>query len=359
VDLILGIETSFDETALAAADMDGRIVYSKVFSQVELHAPFGGVVPELAARHHLTNLPVMFADFKASVDIRRLRFIGVTRGPGLPGCLLAGVNFSQGVGLALGIPVYGLSHLEGHLFSAFQPTPETLLDAERRAELFPFLGVIVSGGHTEMHEVAGLGDYRLLGRTLDDAAGEMLDKIAAYVGLGYPGGATIERLAAGVEGSQMPAEIAALDIPIPMVQDKTLRFSYSGLKTASVRAVKQAGLKSGDQALLPYFLARVQDAVIESIWVKVRRAVKRTTPRLVAISGGVACNEKLIATLSERLAKMGVELRYPPKELAVDNAEMMAFLTLLKVRAGVPAVPFDIDPNLGVRSEPESEGASR
>jgi len=335
--MLLAVETSFDDTGLAVVRGPGEVVFSALSSSMELQAPYGGVVPELAARDHLKNLPLMLGDLRARLPevLPEVRALGVTRGPGLPGCLLAGVSFARGLALSLGVPLFGLCHLEGHMYSGFFGShPEEIP--------YPFLALVVSGGNTVLYHAERFGERTLFGQTLDDAAGELFDKIAVRLGLGYPGGAELERLASGVPLEAVPAD---LRLPVPMRESGDLNFSFSGLKTAALRMLDAAGLDSKSEAC-PAFARALLTSVWESLWQKVLAASEETRATAVAVTGGVAANRLLRDYLEARADAAGLKLYFPARSLTMDNAEMMAYLLWVKLETGMQAEPFDIEANL-------------
>ena len=308
--LTLGIETSCDETGVAL--YDGRLLAHAVYSQVAMHEAYGGVVPELASRDHIRRLvPLTRQVFDvAKKKINELRGIGYTEGPGLAGALLVGASFAHGLASSLGIPALGIHHLEGHLLSP-------LLGA--RPPEFPFVALLVSGGHTQLMRVDGIGRYTLLGETQDDAAGEAFDKTAKLLGLGYPGGPALSRLAeSGVPGRYR--------LPRPMIGSSDLDFSFSGLKTAVVVLVqKDSSLNNPD-------LARAfVDAVVEVLVVKSLRALEATGLTRLVVAGGVGANRQLRAALDAETARRGFEVFYPEPELCTDNGAMIAFAAALRL----------------------------
>lgn len=335
--MLLAVETSFDDTGLSLVRGPGEVVFSALSSSVELQAPYGGVVPELAARDHVRNLPLMLADLRARWPeaLSQVRALGVTRGPGLPGCLLAGVSFARGLAVSLNAPLFGLCHLEGHLYSAFFGTSADKIP-------YPFVALVVSGGNTVLYFVPHFGKHRLLGQTLDDAAGELFDKIAVRLGLGYPGGAELEALAASVPPNRIPADFR---LPVPMRGSGDLNFSFSGLKTAALRLIERAALDAGVEALA-VFARSLLTSVWESLWQKLLMASAETGARAIAVTGGVAANRLLREYLYERARSAGLELHFPAPALAMDNAEMMAYLLWLNLESKVQPEPFDIDANL-------------
>ena len=336
--LVLAIESSFDDTGIAFLDEKSRVAFSAVSSSVELHAPYGGVVPEIAARDHMRNLPLMFREaiYRKNDLLENVTAIGVTRGPGLPGCLLAGVGFARGLKLALSVPLYGLNHLEGHLFSPF-------FGASLSELSFPFIGLVVTGGNTALYLVKDVGSTELLGWTLDDAAGELFDKIAFKLGLGYPGGKRIEEFASMVSEDAIPKE---LDLPVPMRDASDLCFSYSGLKTSALRLIRRLSI-TRDSSLLPHFCSSLSRSVWESLWLKIYDATQLTGIKVTAISGGVSANRLFRNYLTQKASATGISITFPEPRLCTDNAEMMAYLLLLKLQKGPFAEEeFDIDANL-------------
>ncbi len=315
---ILGIETSCDETGVALLDYDGTkctVAAEEVSSQVRLHEAYGGVVPELASREHLSNLPVIFDQImtgrRESVDL-----ICVTQGPGLKGCLLVGVCFAKGLSAAGGIPLCGVNHIEGHLLSPRFEHPELGL---------PYLGLVVSGGHTEIIVVEGAGKYSCFARTTDDAAGEAFDKAAALLDLPYPGGPALAALAAGVRNDAFT---------LPKVMREAEGFSFSGLKTAiSLLVKKNEESMRRDPKIKAKLAAAVQDSIIDAIQFKVKGAVRATGIHTLSVSGGVAAN----TALRESLRKIpGIDVYFPPPQYCTDNGVMIAFAGLQRFLAGAP-----------------------
>lgn len=306
--LILAIETSCDETA-AAVVSDGReILSSVVSSQVAIHAEYGGVVPEIASRKHLEMIsPVISQALSdAGVTLNNIEGIAVTRGPGLSGALLVGLSTAKAIASAAGIPFVGMHHIEGHLFACFLEQPVK----------FPFLGLVVSGGHTHLYQVEGFGHYRTLGRTLDDAAGEAFDKTAKIMGLAYPGGVHIDRLA-------QQGDAQAVRLPRPLMHDGTLNFSFSGLKTAVLQHLQKhpAALDSREAADL---CASFQQAVCDVLAAKTAQALKESGISRLVVAGGVACNSGLRQRMGRMAEEMGIELHIPAPALCGDNAAMLA-----------------------------------
>ena len=324
--LVLGIETSCDETGVALYDgNEGRLLAHAVHSQVAMHEAYGGVVPELASRDHIQRLVPLTRRIldQAGRKMGDLGGIGYTEGPGLAGALLVGASFAHALGEALAIPVLGIHHLEGHLLSP-------LLSA-RRPE-FPFVALLVSGGHTQLMQVEAVGRYSLLGETQDDAAGEAFDKTAKLLGLGYPGGPALSALAeSGKSGRYL--------LPRPMLASGDLDFSFSGLKTAALMLVKQGGE--------PADIARAfVDAVVEVLVAKSVRALERTGATRLVVAGGVGANKQLRAALNAAAAKRGFEVFYPEPELCTDNGAMIAFAAAQRLASGSKGEPaaFTVKP---------------
>ena len=316
---ILAIESSCDETAAAVLRPPGTILSSLIASQAEEHARFGGVVPEVASRNHLLAIDplVRRALAEAGVSSEELGAVAATSGPGLAPALLVGASYAKGFALALGIPYLALNHLEGHLLSPF-------LGAE---EIPPHIALLVSGGHTQLTLVRAAGDYTVLGRTLDDAAGEAFDKVAKLLGLPYPGGVEIDRLA--VSGNPK-----AHDFPQALPERENLDFSFSGLKT-SVRYFleKNPDLSKSEQGMAD-LCASVRHAIVGVLLRKTEHAVEKAGLSRVALSGGVAANRALRQGITDLCQAKGWELHLPAPELATDNAAMMAFAAMHHLRAG-------------------------
>jgi len=310
--LTLGIETSCDETGVAL--YDERLLAHAVHSQVDMHDAYGGVVPELASRDHIRRL-VPLTRYVLKIANRRindLEGIGYTEGPGLAGALLVGASFAHGLAAALGVPVLGIHHLEGHLLSP-------LLSA--RAPQFPFIALLVSGGHTQLMRVEGVGRYELLGETQDDAAGEAFDKTAKLLGLSYPGGPELSRLAErGVAGRYR--------LPRPMIGSGDLDFSFSGLKTAVLTLLKTEHPRPPDVA------RAFVDAVVDVLVAKCIRALETTNLTRLVVAGGVGANQQLRTALDAQASRRGFDLFYPEPELCTDNGAMIAFAAALRLEGG-------------------------
>jgi len=321
--LVLGIETSCDETGVAL--YDGRLLAHAVHSQVAMHEAYGGVVPELASRDHIQRLVPLTRRIlgEAGRGIGDLGGIGYTEGPGLAGALLVGASFAHALGESLGIPVIGIHHLEGHLLSP--------LLSERRPA-FPFVALLVSGGHTQLMQVEGVGRYRLLGETQDDAAGEAFDKTAKLLGLGYPGGPALSALAE----SGNPGRYS---LPRPMLASGDLDFSFSGLKTAALMLVKKISE--------PADIARAfVDAVVDVLVAKSIRALESTGTKRLVVAGGVGANKQLRAALDAEARNRSLEVYYPEPELCTDNGAMIAFAAAKRLASGTRGEPaaFTVKP---------------
>jgi N6-L-threonylcarbamoyladenine synthase len=322
--LVLGIETSCDETAVAVVRGGREILSNVIASQADLHARFGGVVPEIASRAHVEQMPLVVdrALRGAGVGVRDLDAIAATRGPGLIGALLVGFATGKAMAGALGVPFCGVHHIEGHIFASV--LTEDGFDP-------PFIALVVSGGHTSLYAVKALGDYEILGETLDDAAGEAFDKIARFLGLGYPGGPAIDLLSK--EG-----DAAAVSFPRAMLREG-LDFSFSGLKTAVVRHVRKAEA-AGQTLLTPDIAASFQEAIVDVQVAKTMRAAAERGIGRIAIGGGVASNSRLRARLAAEAAAAGYELCVPPPALCVDNGAMIAAAGYFRLRRG-QTTPLD------------------
>jgi len=306
--LLLSIETSCDETAAAIVQGGRKILSSVISSQVDIHAAYGGVVPEIASRKHLESLaPVITQALQdAGVGMEDLEGVAVTRGPGLSGALLVGFSAAKAIAVARKIPFVGVHHIEGHLFATFLEQPVA----------FPFLALVVSGGHTHLYHVEGFGRYTTLGRTIDDAAGEAYDKCAKIMGMRYPGGALIDRMAQN-------GNPGAIRLPRPLLRDGTLNFSFSGLKTAVLQHVaKNPVAIPGQEA--DDLCASFQEAVCDVLAAKTEAAIRQSGAMRLVVAGGVACNSGLRGRMATLCKKMGVELSIPHPSLCGDNAAMLA-----------------------------------
>lgn len=313
---VLGIETSCDETGIAIYDSRKGLLAHSVYSQTEIHAEFGGVVPELASRDHVRKiLPLIHNVLNdASMTGRDIEGVCYTKGPGLVGALLIGAMVGRSLGFAWGVPTIGVHHLEGHLLAPF---------LDENPPQFPFLALLVSGGHTELIKVERFGHYQIIGDTLDDAAGEAFDKTAKLLGLGYPGGAALAKLAESGDSSRF-------QFPRPMVDRPGLDFSFSGLKTFALHTVK----KYGPQAYAD--IARAfQDAVVETLMIKCRRGLQETGYQRLVVAGGVGANLALRKTFHEALTlKQNISLYFPAQQFCTDNGAMIAFVGCQRLLSG-------------------------
>jgi len=326
---LLAIETSCDETAAAVLGDFEKIRAHEIYSQARIHSEFGGVVPEVASRNHLASAPhlVDLAMEKSGLDPSGLDAIAATTGPGLASALLVGAALAKGLAIGAAKPFLAINHIEGHLLSPFFG----------REKIPPHTALVVSGGHTLLLDVQGFGKYRLLGRTLDDAAGEAFDKTAKLLGLGYPGGFAIDRLAA-------TGDPARHDFPRGMIDSGDFDFSFSGLKT-SVRVFLE---KHGPPAEpdLPDLCASFQAAVVDVLAAKLLRAARQNRRAAIAVSGGVSANSRLHQTLSLLADREGLDLHRPPPGLLTDNALMIAFAAAHHFAAGhTSPVTAEISPN--------------
>ena len=314
---VIGIETSCDETAVAVYDDAEGLLSHRLYSQIAMHQAYGGVVPELASRDHVRRLLPLVREALAAAasDPARIDGVAYTAGPGLIGALLVGAGFARSLAFAWAKPAVAVHHLEGHLLAPLlEPDPPA----------YPFLALLVSGGHTQLVDVAALGRYRLLGETLDDAAGEAFDKTAKMLGLPYPGGAALAQLAeSGVSGRFV--------FPRPMLDRPGLDFSFSGLKTAALVALRGRGL---DDATRADVARGFQEAVIETLAEKSRRALLATGHRRLVVAGGVGANRRLRERLNEIAHQAGARLYFPRAEFCTDNGAMIALAGCLRLMGG-------------------------
>jgi N6-L-threonylcarbamoyladenine synthase len=306
--VVFGIETSCDETGVALYDTQKGLLAHALHSQVAMHADYGGVVPELASRDHIRRLLPLTRQVLAesALSVRDIGAVAYTEGPGLAGALLVGASAAHGLAYALGVPALGLHHLEGHLLSPLlsDPAPE-----------FPFVALLVSGGHSQLMRVSAVGDYTLLGETLDDAAGEAFDKSAKLLGLGYPGGPALARLAEGGRAGRYK-------LPRPLLASGDLNFSFSGLKTAVMLTVREQPLDDQSRADLA---AEVQAAIVDVLVAKAMAALEQTNLTRLVVAGGVGANRVLRKVLTARAHRRGCTVYYPDLEFCTDNGAMIAF----------------------------------
>lgn len=321
--IIIGFESSCDETGVAVVCTQRGLLAHALHSQIAMHQEYGGVVPELASRDHIRRiLPLTRqALAEAGLSIKEIDAVAYTAGPGLAGALLVGASVAQSFAWARGLPAIPIHHLEGHLLSPLMDTP--------RPE-FPFVALLVSGGHTQLMRVNGTGNYELLGETLDDAAGEAFDKTAKQMGLGYPGGPALARLA--LQGNP-----EAYPLPRPMQHSPDLDFSFSGLKTAVLTRLKNIQKESG--TLTPKqqadLAASTENAIVDVLASKSIKAMKQTGLKRLVVAGGVGANHKLRTRLASVLESRGGKVFFPPLDLCTDNGAMIAFAAAMRVNAGL------------------------
>ncbi|MDP8205214.1 MAG: tRNA (adenosine(37)-N6)-threonylcarbamoyltransferase complex transferase subunit TsaD [Candidatus Electryonea clarkiae] len=327
----LGIETSCDETGVALVD-GGKVIADRVATQ-EIHSRWGGVVPELASRLHQRTLARMVNEILADTgwDFKTIEAVAVTRGPGLIGALLVGVSYAKGIAVSCDVPFIGVNHLEAHLWSA---------EAAGNAIDLPALALLVSGGHTELIHINGLGDYKYLGGTLDDAAGEAFDKVGGLLGISYPAGEELSNLA--LQGNPL-----AFYMPVARTK-QPLDFSFSGLKTAAAREVEKLKT-SGEIGWEADLAASFQKAAVSQLVIRLHKALEKNNYKCVVLAGGVAANSYLRERSREAARKHGVGLVIPPIEMCTDNGAMIAWLgERLLVERGTDPLTFEADPNLSL-----------
>ena len=319
--IVLGIESSCDETGLAIYDSSRGLLAHVLHSQVALHGEYGGVVPELASRDHVRYLLPLAEQVLQQADIAKSRLDGIayTAGPGLAGALMVGASTGRALAMALGIPAVAVHHMEGHLLAPMLEDP---------APSFPFVALLVSGGHTLLAEVRGVGQYRLLGESLDDAAGEAFDKTAKMLGLGYPGGPILAQQA-------QRGEKDAYQFPRPMVDRPGLDFSFSGLKTFSLNTWQDEIAQGNDNEQTRANICRAfEEAVVDTLTIKCRRAIRQVGTETLVIAGGVGANLRLRESLQAMMQQQGGQLFYPRIEFCTDNGAMIAYAGCLRLQAG-------------------------
>jgi N6-L-threonylcarbamoyladenine synthase len=311
--LVLGIESSCDETGLALYDTDRGLLAHALHSQVEMHAEYGGVVPELASRDHIRRVLPLTQHIlhEANVTLKDINGIAYTQGPGLSGALLVGASIAEALAFTLNIPAIGVHHLEGHLLAPL---------LEENPPAFPFVALLVSGGHTQLMRVTGIGDYELLGDTLDDAAGEAFDKTAKLLGLGYPGGPAVAKLAE-------QGKAGRFKLPRPLLNSGDLNFSFSGLKTAVLTLVNEQKVSGQDldNKTKADIAHAFQEAVTEVLTTKCMAALKETGLDSLVVSGGVGANSRLREGLNQAAKQKLCHVHYPRLEFCTDNGAMIAF----------------------------------
>ena len=321
---VIGIETSCDETGVAIFDTEKGIVAETLYSQVAVHAEYGGVVPELASRDHIRKLvPLMREVFaNAGLSYGDIDGVAYTSGPGLIGALMVGASTGRALGMAWNVPTIGVHHMEGHLLAPL---------LEENAPQPPFVALLVSGGHTQLVNVRTLGDYQLLGESVDDAAGEAFDKVAKMLDLDYPGGPHVARLAERGQAGRFT-------FPRPMVDRPGLDMSFSGLKTAALYAVQDLQQASANGQLSEQDKADIclafELAVVDTLAIKCRRALEQTGHKTLIMAGGVSANQRLRLKLSQATAKLGAQVNYPRPAYCTDNGAMIAFAGALRLQAG-------------------------
>ncbi len=314
---VLGIETSCDETGVAVYDSERGVIANQLFSQVEMHAQYGGVVPELASRDHILKLLPLVEQTLAEAKMTKTDIDGVayTAGPGLIGALFVGAMFGRSLGYALSVPTIGVNHMEGHLLAPMLESP---------SPTFPFVALLVSGGHTMLVQVEGIGQYTILGESLDDAAGEAFDKIAKFLGLSYPGGPALSKFA-------KKGDPARFHFPRPMTDRPGLDFSFSGLKTFTVNTLHK---HEDSEQLKADVACAFQEAVVDTLVIKCRRAMEQTHYSQLIVAGGVSANELLRQRLNHAMKKNDVDVFYPRFDFCTDNGAMIAYAGCQRLLAG-------------------------
>lgn len=319
---ILGIETSCDETGVAIYDEEKGLIANQLHTQIALHADYGGVVPELASRDHIRKLaPLLQAALQeANLTAKDIDGVAYTCGPGLVGALLVGSTVARSLAYAWNVPAIGIHHMEGHLLAPM---------LEENPPHFPFVALLVSGGHTQLVRVDGVGRYELLGESIDDAAGEAFDKTAKLLGLDYPGGAALARLAS----NGTPNRFA---FPRPMTDRPGLDFSFSGLKTFAANTLHQVMQEEGEltEQSKSDIAYAFQEAVVDTLAIKCKRALKQTGLKRLVIAGGVSANKQLRQTLAELMQQLGGEVFYPQPQFCTDNGAMIAYAGFLRLKQG-------------------------
>ena len=337
---VLGIETSCDDTGVAIYDDDQGLLAHALYSQLETHREYGGVVPELAARDHIRKvIPLVDSVLeRANCDASSIETVAYTKGPGLAGALLAGSAVAKGLAFAWGVPAVGVHHMEGHMLAPM---------LEENAPEFPFVALLVSGGHTLLAEVRGIGEYTILGQTLDDAVGEAFDKTAKILGLGYPGGPAIAKAA-------MQGESSRFKFPRPMLDRPGMDFSYSGLKTFALTTVQNTHAQEGSlssQSIADISLA-FQVAAVETLVVKCKRALDATDAKRLVVAGGVGANLHLREQLTIMTQKNRAELYFPRIEFCTDNGAMIAYAGAKRAHQYDAELGFQVKPRWSLEDLP-------
>lgn len=330
---VLGIETSCDETGIALFDTDQGLLGHKLYSQIAVHSEYGGVVPELASRDHVRKTLPLINEVLAETGLTKadIDAVAYTSGPGLIGALMVGACIGRALAYGLGIPAVGVHHMEGHLLAPMlEPNPPE----------FPFVALLVSGGHTQLVQVEGIGEYQLLGESLDDAAGEAFDKCAKMLDLDYPGGPQVAQLAEAGDPERFT-------FPRPMVDRPGLDFSFSGLKTFTLNTVAEHALDDGlpDEQTCADIACAFQEAVVDTLVIKCRRALQQTSFKTLVIAGGVSANTRLRERLEAALAKIGAKVFYARQEFCTDNGAMIAYAGAQRLLAGqAQGLPVKVQP---------------
>lgn len=342
--LILAIETSCDDSGAAVVADGRRILSSVVSSQIEVHRVYGGVVPEIASRQHLESISLVVQDAldQAGIGLGQLQGVAVTYGPGLVGSLLVGVSYAKGLAFSLNLPLVAVNHLEGHIYAGF---------LQEDLPRFPLVALVVSGGHTSLIRMEDHGRYQLLGETRDDAAGEALDKVARALGLGYPGGPALERLAS-------QGDPRAIAFPRSWLEEGSLDFSFSGLKSAVLNYLNSARQK-GSEVDRAQVAASFQEAVVEVLVEKAVDAATRSQARELMVVGGVAANRRLRQRMEQRAGEKGLKVRFPPLELCGDNAAMIGCAAHYQMARGqLAGLSLNAVPDLSLTGEHDCCGGS-
>lgn len=338
--LVLGIESSCDETGVALYDLTAGLVAHQLHTQMAMHAEYGGVVPELASRDHIRRvIPLTEACLaEAGKTLADVDAIAYTQGPGLGGALMVGASVANALAFGLNIPVIGVHHLEGHLLSPLlaDPRPD-----------FPFIALLVSGGHTQLMAVHGIGQYEVLGETLDDAAGEAFDKTAKLLGLPYPGGPLLSRLAEEGDPNRF-------NLPRPMLHSDNLDMSFSGLKTAVLTLSKQVEAEHGqiDEQTRKDICRAFQEAIVEVLVSKSLKALKQSGMKKLVVAGGVGANKQLRAALDQAASRRKLQVYYPPLALCTDNGAMIAFAGAMRLRHATAPGGYSIKPRWDLSALP-------
>lgn len=319
--LVLGIESSCDETGIALYETERGLLGHELYSQINLHAQYGGVVPELASRDHIRKLPLLVKTLltKAKTSLSQIEGIAFTEGPGLIGALMVAASYAQGLALALNCPYLGINHMEAHLMAVM---------LEEKTPSYPFVTLLVSGGHTQLVLVRKFGDYQLLGESLDDAVGEAFDKTAKLLGLPYPGGPHLAKLAEKGDPTRYK-------FPRPMLDRPGLDFSFSGIKTKALLTIEESQKGGNNDKEYPHIAASFEEALVDTLIQKSRRALKETGVKTLVVSGGVGANLKLRKTLKALAKKEEFSVFFPRPEYCTDNGAMVAYLGHERLKLGL------------------------